>query len=184
MALFDKFKKLNIAHRKIDEALYSAVAQEMEDGVRHNGLWLKALEQAEGNKEKQVAEYIKLRVQSLQDDINIHSNSVDPNNNISHGRDIESLVTMLNSNISVAIIGDYFSGMPSQDIKDFINLHDACEDCPIHVSVKIGRIDLTQWLLDAGANPLAMNYWGSTALDIAERNDDKDALSLLQGYLL
>jgi len=28
----------------------------MEDGVRHNGLWLKALEQAEGNKEKQIAE--------------------------------------------------------------------------------------------------------------------------------
>ena len=73
MAIFDKFKKLNVAHRKTDEALYSAVAQEMEDGVRHNGLWLKALEQAEGNKEKQIAEYIKLRAQSLKDDISINS---------------------------------------------------------------------------------------------------------------
>ena len=183
MAIFDKFKKLNVAHRKTDEALYSAVAQEMEDGVRHNGLWLKALEQAEGNKEKQIAEYIKLRVQSLKDDISIYSDSGDSNNGISHGRDIEEFVTMLNGNVSIVIIEDYFSGMYSQDIKNFINVHDACEDYPIHISVKRGRTDLTQWLLEAGANSRAKNYWGNTALDIAERNDDKDALSLLQGYL-
>jgi ankyrin repeat protein len=38
-------------------------------------------------------------------------------------------------------------------------------------------------LLEAGANSRAKNYWGNTASDIAERNDDKDALDLLQGYL-
>jgi ankyrin repeat protein len=43
---------------------------------------------------------------------------------------------------------------------------------------------LTQWLLDAGANPLAMNYWGSTALDIAERNENNEALALLHRYLI
>ena len=182
MAIFGKFKKLNVAHRKTDEALYSAIAQEMEDGVRHNGLWLKALEQAEGNKERQVAEYIKLRVQSLKDDISIYSDSVDSNNSISHGRDIEEFVTMLNSNVSVAIIEDYFSGMYSQDIKDFINLHDACQDYPIHISVKRGRVDLAQWLLETGANPRAKNGWGNTASDIAERNDDKDSVLLLHRY--
>ena len=182
MAIFDKFKKLNVAHRKTDEALYSAVAQEMGDGVRHNGLWLKALEQAEGNKEKQIAEYIKLRVQSLKDDISIHSDSVDSNNGISHGRDIEEFVTMLNGNVSIVIIEDFFSRMYSQDIKNFINLYDACEDYPINISVKRGRTDLTQWLLKAGANSRAKNYCGNTASDIAERNNDKNALSFIQGY--
>ena len=68
------------------------------------------------------------------------------------------------------------------DIKNFINLHDACEDYPIHISIKRGRTDLTQWLLEAGANSRAKNYWENTASDITERNDDKNALSLLQGY--
>jgi ankyrin repeat protein len=89
---------------------------------------------------------------------------------------------MLNNNVSVITIQDYFSGMNSQDVKSFINLHDACEELPIHISVKRGRADLAQWLLEAGANPLAKNYWGNTASEIAERNNDKDALSILQGY--
>ena len=37
MSAFDRFKKLNVAHQKSDEAVYSIVAKEMEDGVRHNG---------------------------------------------------------------------------------------------------------------------------------------------------
>jgi len=37
MSAFDKFKKLNVAHQKTEEAVYSIVAQEMEEGVRHNG---------------------------------------------------------------------------------------------------------------------------------------------------
>ena len=113
MSAFDRFKKLNVAHQKSDEAVYSIVAQEMEDGVRHNGRWLKALEQAEGNKEKQVAEYIKLSVESLKDEISSHSNSARPNNSIFNGRDIEELVAMLNSNATVVSIEDYFYGMHS-----------------------------------------------------------------------
>ena len=70
MSIFDKLKKLSVTHRQTEEALYSFVAQEMEDGIRHNGLWLKALERAGGDKEKQAAIYIKLRVQSLRDEMN------------------------------------------------------------------------------------------------------------------
>jgi hypothetical protein len=50
MFIFTKAKKTTAVQRKADEALYSFVAQEMEGGNRHNGLWLKALEQAEGSK--------------------------------------------------------------------------------------------------------------------------------------
>jgi len=182
MSAFDRFKKLNVAHQKSDEAVYSIVAQEMEDGVRHNGRWLKALEQAEGNKEKQVAKYIKLSVESLRDEISSHSNSASPNNSILNGRDIEELVAMLNSNATVVSIEDYFYGMHSQDIKSFINLYDGHNNYPIHISVKKNQLASAQWLLEAGANPILKNYWGYTALDIAEHNNDKDAVSLLQRY--
>ena len=136
MSAFDRFKKLNVAHQKSDEAVYSIVAQEMEDGVRHNGRWLKALEQAEGNKEKQVAKYIKLSVEPLRDEISSHSNLASPNNSIFNGRDIEELVAMLNSNATVVSIEDYFYGMHSQGIKSFINFYDGHNNYPIHRSVK------------------------------------------------
>ena len=44
------------------------------------------------------------------------------------------------------------------------------------------QLALAQWLLEAGANPILKNYWGYTALDIAEHNNDKDAAALLQSY--
>ena len=182
MSAFDNFKKLNVAHQKTEEAVYSIVAQEMEEGVRHNGRWLKALEQAEGSKEKQIAKYIKLSVEALKDEISIQSKSAGPHNSISYGRDIEEFVAMLNSNVPVVIIEDYFYGMNSQDIKSFINLYDGYNNYPIHISVKKSQIALAQWLLEAGANPILKNYWGYTALDIAELNHDKDAVSLLQRY--
>lgn len=78
MSIFSRNKPSKIAQRKIDEHLYAIVAEEMESGIRKNGLWLKALELADGNKEKQVSEYIKLRVQSLIDDMYIDDNYASP----------------------------------------------------------------------------------------------------------
>lgn len=43
----------------------------MDEGVHNNALWLKALELAKGNEERRVSEYIKLRVQSLKDNVHI-----------------------------------------------------------------------------------------------------------------
>ena len=120
----------------------------MEDGVRHNGWWLKALEQAEGNIEKQVTEYIKLSVESPKDDINRHSNSASPNNSIFNGCDIEELVAMLNSNVTVVSIEDYLYGMHSQEIKCCINLYDGHNNYPIHISVKkssVGFGSMASW---------------------------------------
>lgn len=74
MSIFDKFRKTNISQRKSDEEIYSIIAQEMEEGIRHNGLWLKALVLADGNTERQLAHYIKLRAQAIRDDIVILTN--------------------------------------------------------------------------------------------------------------
>lgn len=182
MAIFDKLKEITIAQRKSDEALYSIVAQEMEDGIRHQGLWLKALGKADGNKEKQISEYIKLRVQSLKDDVSILSDSDNSEQHISQERDIEEFVTMLSGDTSVEMVVAYFSGMDSLEIKNFINLPDACEEYPIHISIKKGRGDLARWLLGAGANPQMINYWGKTPLEIAVSNDDQDAIAVLEQF--
>lgn len=180
--MFDKFRKMNIAHRKTDEALYSVVAQEMESGVRNNGLWLKALEKADGNKEKQVAEYIKLRVQSLKDDVSIFSELSEVAKQISHNLDIEEFVTLLGNGSTLQRIEDYLSVLNTQEISEFINQPDACEDYPIHIAVKKKRADIARWLLSAGANPNLKNYWGSTALEIAEKGEDQEAIAVLRQY--
>ncbi len=182
MPLFDRVKKLAISHRKTDEALYSAVAQEMALGIRHNGLWLKALEQADGNKERQVAEYIKLRVRSLRDDVVISSNSNSSESSVGRGHDIEDLITMLSNNASINTIERYFSGMSRQEMMIFVNTPDACDEYPIHVSIKKKRLDLAKWLIEAGADSQARNYWGKTPLEIAIRDENKEAIALLERY--
>lgn len=179
MAIFDKFKKMNIGHRKNDEAIYSIIAQEMEDGFKNNGLWLKALEQADGNKEKQVAEYIKLRVRSLKDNVSIFSESFEEERRISHSYDIEEFVNLLGDGSPVEKMQSYTYGMSHKKIHEFINQPDACENYPIHIAIKNERVDLAEWLIRSGANPQVKNYWGNTALEIAEKNEDDDAINLL-----
>lgn len=73
MGLFSAFRKTAVITRKQDEQLYSMVAKELAEHIRYDGLWVKALALADGNKEKQLAEYVKLRVQALKDEIYIAS---------------------------------------------------------------------------------------------------------------
>jgi len=56
--------------RKWEEVLFNKVAQELEQGIKHNATWAKALANADTNN---IVEglYIKYRVQSLQDDITL-----------------------------------------------------------------------------------------------------------------
>lgn len=182
MAMFDKFRKMNIAHRKTDEALYCVVAQEMESGEINNGLWLKALEKESGNREKQVAEYIKLRVQSLKDDVSLYSNLSEAAKEIAHNLDLEELVKLLGNGSPIEKLKAYLSVLNAREISEFINQPDACEDYPIHVAVKKSRSEIARWLLDAGANSNLKNYWGSTALEIAEKREDQGATAVLKRY--
>lgn len=182
MAIFDKIRKMTVAHRKTDEVLYAVVAQEMASGARNSGLWLKALEQADGNKEKQVAEYIKLRVQSLKDDMNIFSELSEIERRISKPHDIDEFTTLLGNGSPLAKIKAYVTGLSPHEIQEFINQPDACEDYPIHITINKSQIDLARWLLISGANPQLKNYWGKTALEIAERKENKDYIALLEQY--
>ena len=69
MKIFDKGKKAIINSRRLEEKLYEVALEEFELGEIKKGLYSKALSKAEGNKEKADGMYLKLRVQSLVDDI-------------------------------------------------------------------------------------------------------------------
>ena len=71
VSFFNRVKTSAAINRKSEELLYTIVAEEMGNGERNGGLWLKALEQASGNEERRIAEYIKLRIRALKDDVHL-----------------------------------------------------------------------------------------------------------------
>ena len=68
MGWIDNLRMKAALGRKLDERLYFVVAEELDRGSVNQALWLKALEQSDGDERKQTAEYIKLRVQALRDE--------------------------------------------------------------------------------------------------------------------
>jgi hypothetical protein len=71
MSIFGKYKTNQAISRLSEEMLYAKVAEEIQRGIRRDGLWAKAISEAELNEDKAKAIYIKLRVQSLVDEINL-----------------------------------------------------------------------------------------------------------------
>ena len=69
MGIFDKVKKTTIESRRYEEKLYEVALEEVEAGEVRKGLYAKALSKADGDKEKADGIYLKLRVQSIMDDI-------------------------------------------------------------------------------------------------------------------
>ncbi len=72
MSIFEKFKTNQAISRLTEEKIYAQVAEEIQTGILRNGLWAKAIAEAELNEEKAKAIYIKLRVQSIIDEANIN----------------------------------------------------------------------------------------------------------------
>lgn len=68
MGWIDDLRSKVALGRKVEEQLYLVVAEELERGLINQALWLKALEQADGNERRQTAAYIKLRIQALRDE--------------------------------------------------------------------------------------------------------------------
>ena len=66
--MFGKLKLASAAKRLEEEKLYEAVVQELEKGLRRDGLWAKALANSNGNEEKVKALYIQYRIQSIKDE--------------------------------------------------------------------------------------------------------------------
>jgi len=69
MSIFDKRNPQSVQDRLAEEQLYESVAQELANGVRREGLWVKAIAKSEGDSDKTKALYIQYRVQSIKDDM-------------------------------------------------------------------------------------------------------------------
>ena len=69
--MFDKYRRNSAAARLLEEQLYEQVVNELSNGQKRNGLWAKALANSDGAEEKAKALYIKYRVQSIKDEIEV-----------------------------------------------------------------------------------------------------------------
>ena len=71
MSILDELKKKDAKSRLTEEILYAEVLREVEGGVRRDGLWAKALSETDFDEAKAKSLYIKLRVQSLKDELTV-----------------------------------------------------------------------------------------------------------------
>lgn len=68
MSFWKKAKHASIENRLVEEKIYEQVFQELESGVRSDGLWIKAFQKGEGDEQKAKALYIEYRVQAIKDE--------------------------------------------------------------------------------------------------------------------
>ena len=71
MSIFDDIIGKNADDRLAEEMLYAEAMREIEQGIRRDGLWGKAIAESDGDDKKAKALYLKLRVQSLKDELEI-----------------------------------------------------------------------------------------------------------------
>lgn len=70
--------KLKGAEGRIrEEIIYAAVMKEIKSGSKREGLWAKALSESEGNKAKTESLYIKYRVQSIEDELQVEEEKLE-----------------------------------------------------------------------------------------------------------
>ncbi|AKO53503.1 hypothetical protein ABA45_14665 [Marinobacter psychrophilus] len=69
--MFEKFRRKSAAARLQEEQLYEQVIQELSHGEKRGGLWAKALANSDGSEQRAESLYIRYRVQSIKDEIDI-----------------------------------------------------------------------------------------------------------------
>lgn len=71
MGIFYDIKAKGAAYRLTEEAIYAEAFRELESGQRRDGIWAKAMADSDMDHGKAGGKYIKLRVQSLKDEITV-----------------------------------------------------------------------------------------------------------------
>lgn len=70
MSILDDIRLRGASARITEEMLFAEALREIESGHRRDGLWAKALADCQMQTQQAQARYLKLRVQSLRDEIN------------------------------------------------------------------------------------------------------------------
>ncbi len=91
----------------------------------------------------------------------------------------DKLYAIISKGGSIKDLQLLYTGKSPEQIATSISSPDSSEHYPLHSAIQNKRLDLAGWLLEAGADPSTKNYWGNTAVDIARKNNDEEALSLL-----
>lgn len=73
MGIFHNIKSALAVSRQTDEYFYAEALREIECGIRKDGIWAKAMAESDMDQGKAAARYIKLRVQSLKDEVTLQS---------------------------------------------------------------------------------------------------------------
>ena len=71
MSFFDNLKKNSAESRLTEEMIYAQVLEEIQNGIRRDGLWAKALAESNMDENNAKARYLLLRVQSIKDEFEI-----------------------------------------------------------------------------------------------------------------
>jgi hypothetical protein len=75
MGFIDEIRKTAASSRITEEALYAEALREIEAGIRRDGLWAKALAESGMDPQDARGKYLKLRVQSLRDELELAAHS-------------------------------------------------------------------------------------------------------------
>ena len=71
MVFFKNKDKFSIFQRQQETKFFELVMDEIASDKRHKGIWGQAIVKANGDKNKAEAEYIRLRVESLKDELEV-----------------------------------------------------------------------------------------------------------------
>jgi len=130
-------------------------------------------------KDQQLSDAEKNEFKEKQKVVDLQSKEYDTKN-----RNIEDFVTMVSDGTSSNAIEAYLSGMSQDYLEKFINLPDAADNYPLHISIYNNRLELTAWLLKMGADPTAENFWDKTPLEVAVGKENHEAETLVKKYLI
>ena len=152
MSFWNKLKQIAILNRADEEKIYSQVLKEIESGFIKDGLWAKAIQKSKGDDRKTKPLYIKYRVQSIKDEVEIVSQTI---NNEEEETEISSEKNKENELVTNS---------------DSINQHDKDGYTPLIKAVKEMDVELVNFLLQKGADPniKELYFSQSTALTMAK----------------
>lgn len=71
MKFFSRGNRQEAQARILEERLFREAAKEVESNIIREGLWAKALANSEGNQDKSKALYLRYRVQSMYDELDM-----------------------------------------------------------------------------------------------------------------
>lgn len=184
--IFNRIKFSKAIGRKREEKLYSQVSSEMASGQINQGLWTKSIEKSEGDSGKQVSEYIRLRVQSLYDELEI-SKKIEHQNNIAAELTddeptlYESFCNYIkNDNVNGVV--KLVSEMSSKELVKLVQSENEMEEYPIHIAAREGSLKALEWLIQNGADIRVTNYWNSTPLQVAQNAEQEQAVAIILNH--